>query len=217
MQSLAKSHLSLCLLMNCDSMEKFILLFCLLLIFGFLIDEYQCWWDTRRRRRRCTASDCILAAWSSWGACSQTCGNGGMQERQRRIVKAQSCGGICFKFRETRPCNNGCCPVDCVSSWSNWGACQGTCGQGLRSRNSTIESIDRCGGAPCPRNRTESQSCSLARYATINRFFLFTLRLKMTCDKPIVLYMGDCNYENDFINGLMGRRVEKRMDGQTGV
>lgn len=145
-------------------MEYRVLQFCLILIFAFLIDENRGWWDTRRRRRRCSPSDCTLSAWSSWGTCSLTCGNGGTQDRHRTILKRQSCGGRCFRLRETRQCNNVCCPIDCVYSWGSWGSCQGSCGTGWKSRNLTVIRNEYCGGMPCPVNQTEKKSCNLPRY-----------------------------------------------------
>ena len=149
---------------NSSVMGHWVLRFSIFVLLGFLINENQGWWDSRRRRRRCSPSDCTLSNWSSWGTCSHTCGNGGKQERYRSIIKRQSCGGRCFRFRQTRPCNNICCPVNCVYSWTSWGPCYGVCGTGSMRRNFTVIRRESCGGLSCPVNQTEVQTCVLARY-----------------------------------------------------
>lgn len=160
-------------------MERWMLFIVLFLFFAFIIDVNNCWWDSRRRRRRCSPSDCALSPWSSWGECSQTCGDGGVQVRQRTIVKVQTCGGRCFPQKERKPCSNACCPIDCVSSWSSWGSCQGVCGKGLRWRNLTIIKNDYCGGQPCPSNQSQAGTCDLARYWVDFCFFFAFFVVKL--------------------------------------
>ena len=135
--------------------QALFLLICL--VFGFLLNDVSSWWDSRRRRRRCTARNCILSAWSSWGNCSLPCG--GEMIRTRNITRVQSCGGRCFRFIERKPCNGNCCPVDCVWSWGAWGICQGNCGTGRQSRTIVVTTQSSCNGAACPSNRSQTRAC----------------------------------------------------------
>jgi len=64
------------------------------------------------RRKRCrlpACPRCQAGTWQSWGACSQSCGAGGVQSRTRR-------GGNCEQAPdssvETRVCRLPCCPGD---------------------------------------------------------------------------------------------------------
>lgn len=63
------------------------------------------------RRKRCRlppCPHCQPATWESWGACSQSCGTGGVQSRRRMA-------GDCPQERasvETRVCRLPCCPGD---------------------------------------------------------------------------------------------------------
>merc|ERR1711871_1722676 len=67
--------------------------------------------------------DCA-GTWSSWGACSATCG-GGTQSRSYTVSTPASGGGTSCPAShgemQSQQCNTGACPVDCVGSWSSWG------------------------------------------------------------------------------------------------
>ena len=71
-------------------------------------------WGRRRRRRRspppCSAVNCQVGSWTSWGSCSHQCGTSGTQTRTRQQTQAASCGGSCpYIFSETRACNRDHC------------------------------------------------------------------------------------------------------------
>jgi hypothetical protein len=100
--------------------------------------------------------NCSLSTWSSWTACSQTCGAGGRQ-RAWRIIEKPAVGiahgepGACdsegFKTYRERDCNSSSvaggyleiCPSDCTyQPWNDWGACDVSCGNGTRTRTRSV-------------------------------------------------------------------------------
>lgn len=98
-------------------------------------------------------TNCVLGAWSAWGACSATCG-GGQQSQKRTVVQEAKNGGTpcSANLETTRACNTQPCEVSrgvpCQwGQWSNWGACDKCGGQQKRSRN--IKVISKDGGTPC--------------------------------------------------------------------
>ncbi len=167
----------------------------LLLLLGVFVNEGESWWTSRRRRRRCTASNCHVSGWSSWGSCSQNCGTSGVQGRSRRVTKVASCGGGCYHLSESRACNRKCCPVNCAWSWNNWGACQG-CGTSTRTRTAAITKNPSCGGSACPGIRSQTQSCNTGRWVSSESGALIA-------PKPLPYpfsMTGRC--QNDLLNGF---------------
>src|SRR6056300_978475 len=51
-------------------------------------------------------------------------------------------------------------PIPCVGSWSEWGACDKTCGSGTQTRTWTTTTEPKYSGTACPSPTTESQSCN---------------------------------------------------------
>lgn len=98
--------------------------------------------------------NCVPEAWGSWGSCSKSC-NGGRRTRTRGILHPSWAGGTsCSNFEEEEPCNDHCCPIDCIpADWSLhlWGSCTKSCGGGSRSRSRPISAQHQCGGKPCTR------------------------------------------------------------------
>lgn len=69
---------------------------------GALTDQQSC-------GTACCPVDCVLTMWSSWSACSVTCG-AGTQSRTRTTQTAASCGGTCSDgVSESRDCLNAPC------------------------------------------------------------------------------------------------------------
>jgi hypothetical protein len=67
--------------------------------------------------------------WSEWSPCSKECG-GGTQTRNHIISQSQQYNGSpCpSPSTETQSCNTSPCPIDCQYNWSDWSACNETCG-----------------------------------------------------------------------------------------
>merc|ERR1711974_159129 len=66
--------------------------------------------------------DCAYNDWDKWSLCTKTCGNDGIQTRQRQVRwEARNGGRACLTKEQTskQNCNIKCCPVDCT--WGDWG------------------------------------------------------------------------------------------------
>ncbi|KAJ1608198.1 TRAP-C2 extracellular protein [Cryptosporidium canis] len=125
----------------------------------------------------CWRVDCKLSAWSSWSACSVTCGPGGRVTRTRQIIVSprnggESCGAL--KAEETG-CNSHIpCPLSCtVSEWGSWSRCSSTCGVGHQMRErSVIKAPKDQNMFQCPETRqirecimdTCSSNCTLGEF-----------------------------------------------------
>ena len=79
----------------------------------FCVRNTDSWWRRRRRRRSpppCSARNCVVSQWGSWGLCSHQCGTNGVQSRTRSQTSAAACGGTCpYHLSETRACNRNNC------------------------------------------------------------------------------------------------------------
>ena len=92
-------------------MKRVLIAISLLLL---MVETNSIFWSRRRRRRRspppCSAVNCLVGSWTSWGSCSHQCGTSGTQTRTRQQTQAASCGGSCpYTLSETRACNRGNC------------------------------------------------------------------------------------------------------------
>ncbi len=104
--------------------------------------------------------DCKVSGWSSWSACSVTCG-GGVTRQTRTVTRPAANGGLsCPSLTQQQSCNTQPCPVNCVvSGWSAWGVCSATCGGGSRSHRRSVITAAAHGGVACPA-LSESQACN---------------------------------------------------------
>nr|XP_039252766.1 adhesion G protein-coupled receptor B3-like [Styela clava] len=113
-------------------------------------------YGSRMETRTCNQQSCpspvnCLSQWGQWGECSNGCGAGNK-------IRSRTCN--CHDSMSTYRCNGAqlyehaqcssydACPatttriittttrppVNCLSPWSEWGACQATCGYGMKSR-----------------------------------------------------------------------------------
>ncbi|WAR18812.1 CADN-like protein [Mya arenaria] len=105
-----------------------------------------------------------FSLWSSWGSCTVTCGDGTQFKSRTCTYPEPQYGGLdCVgDSTESRPCNDGLCPVDgSFTLWNSWGACSMTCGDGAQSRSRTCTDPEpRYGGLGCVGESAESQPCN---------------------------------------------------------
>jgi hypothetical protein len=84
-------------------------------------------------------ADCV-ETWSSWGACSVSCGGNGSQSRLRTTVSApvgpgRACSVVNSQARTLCIPAPPPCPIPCVPGpWSQWSPCNGICSPALRQR-----------------------------------------------------------------------------------
>eukprot|EP00928_Gymnodinium_smaydae_P007229 TRINITY_DN12603_c0_g2_i2.p1 TRINITY_DN12603_c0_g2~~TRINITY_DN12603_c0_g2_i2.p1 ORF type:complete len:3577 (-),score=536.17 TRINITY_DN12603_c0_g2_i2:97-9687(-) len=106
---------------------------------------------------------CVWAAWGAFGSCSRSCGGGTIQ-RMRGIFVAAAEGGLDCPGadRESRPCNEQCCPVNCIrGAWTPWESCTRSCGQGKMFRSRSFTQKQSCGGTSCsPGELSQSRPCN---------------------------------------------------------
>ncbi|KAK3089127.1 hypothetical protein FSP39_001055 [Pinctada imbricata] len=104
--------------------------------------------------------DGVFLAWSSWGACSVTCGPG--QRYRNRTCDGPLHGGrnCTGDVDEVEDCNVKECPIDGIwALWSEWEECSTTCGGGSQWRHRYCNGpfFD---GMDCVGSYNESQACN---------------------------------------------------------
>jgi len=95
--------------------------------------------------------DCDISEWSDWTVCSATCGKSGYQTRTREIFASAKYGGkSCPKsLEESQPCGVSPCPIDCqLGDWVT-GACDATCGTGIKTLTRKVIRAAKYNGIPC--------------------------------------------------------------------
>eukprot|EP00929_Paragymnodinium_shiwhaense_P009067 TRINITY_DN113115_c0_g1_i1.p1 TRINITY_DN113115_c0_g1~~TRINITY_DN113115_c0_g1_i1.p1 ORF type:complete len:366 (+),score=25.90 TRINITY_DN113115_c0_g1_i1:99-1196(+) len=109
-------------------------------------------------------SDCVWAEWSSFSACTLTCGTyGGIKVRERQIGKQAEQGGreCTGNPYETKVCNRKVCIQDCEwYSWQEWVSCSVTCGKGVKLRVRDMSRMQNDLGS-CPGTGVDSAPCQL--------------------------------------------------------
>uniref|UniRef100_H2ZLH6 Spondin-like TSP1 domain-containing protein n=1 Tax=Ciona savignyi TaxID=51511 RepID=H2ZLH6_CIOSA len=103
--------------------------------------------------RSCTGTqcpvNCQVSAWTTWSACSVSCGAGTRSRRRSVTVNPQYGGTACPVLTQSENCQVP--PINCaVSPWSNWGTCSESCGEGEHSRTRSVTVNPANCGSACP-------------------------------------------------------------------
>lgn len=115
-------------------------------------------------QQSCDFEDCTATAWSTWSACSASCGVG-QRGRIRHLEKEREEGGVgcTFPLAEVEGCmDKECAKKDCEwGEWETWGACSCLCDGGHKVRTRHITQHAMGGGAPCkPKDQEEVAPCN---------------------------------------------------------
>jgi len=124
----------------------------------------KCKHDEHIEHQKCGTDPCpidCVGHWSKFGECSQECtdcrGYGAIGQKESHFIidtPAQYGGKECPHTDgevKHENCGEKCCPEDCEGSWSEFGACSTSCGNGVTERTYTITHHEAHGGKPCPR------------------------------------------------------------------
>ena len=107
--------------------------------------------------------DCATSAWSTWTACSRTCG-GGTRMRHRWVRSQTAFGGrLCPALDQHSACATAPCAVDCkVGPWTACAVaqCSAKCGGGTMQCHRVITAPAAAGGRVCPAT-TNTVACNL--------------------------------------------------------
>ena len=113
-----------------------------------------------------TTVDCAWGEWTSWSACSRSCG-GGQQQRDRELAYApRGAGKLCEANAksEVAACNAQACEEVCSDGewgeWSAWSACTSSCETGYMLRTRVITKEPNHCGQPAVGHVHEYQTCN---------------------------------------------------------
>jgi len=114
--------------------------------------------------------NCVWEQWAGkWSACSKTCEEGTKKQTREILWQKRNKGQDCNPADgvESAPCNDGCCPVNCVwDDWKPWGDCPNVCSAEtqymLRTREKKVsmECAER-GGKECEGSPNERKECKI--------------------------------------------------------
>ncbi|NWV42606.1 HMCN1 protein, partial [Grantiella picta] len=114
-------------------------------------------------RRRCPV-DGKWSLWSSWSACSVSCGGGSRQRTRHCSDPAPQFGGHKCEGSDIQTdfCNSDPCPVHGNwGPWSSWGTCSRTCNGGQARRYRSCDNPrPASGGRACAGADVQLQRCS---------------------------------------------------------
>uniref|UniRef100_UPI00193A61B8 uncharacterized protein LOC120335429 n=1 Tax=Styela clava TaxID=7725 RepID=UPI00193A61B8 len=103
----------------------------------------------------CGANPCpYVTNWSSWGACSVSCG-GGVRRSRRVCLNGNPITGCDAPLDRSEECNEFECPR--LDEWSPWSACTRTCDGGVSIRTRECLGPD---GTYCDEDLRDERSCS---------------------------------------------------------
>jgi len=107
--------------------------------------------------------DCVLSDWFDAGECTSSCGAGSVYGKRNIDNPAAHNGKVCdAPLMRFSACNTQPCPVDCVyGSWSGWGTCSESCGDGKRERSREVEVEKNHGGLECLGEDVEEADCEI--------------------------------------------------------
>eukprot|EP00929_Paragymnodinium_shiwhaense_P112282 TRINITY_DN80542_c0_g1_i1.p1 TRINITY_DN80542_c0_g1~~TRINITY_DN80542_c0_g1_i1.p1 ORF type:complete len:912 (+),score=204.02 TRINITY_DN80542_c0_g1_i1:163-2898(+) len=107
-----------------------------------------------REQQTCNAHDCPVdcgGQWTTWSACSRSCGGGGVQSREFIVRQPATAGGYgCPQSPEVQSCGAARCPGTCPGSWGAWSACPVSCGGGHSIRHWVKDTNASIDGEKCP-------------------------------------------------------------------
>jgi hypothetical protein len=104
--------------------------------------------------------DCVVSEWSSFGACSKSCGTG-TKTKTRSVVTATVHGGMsCPALSASSACATFLCAFNCeMSTWSTFGTCSENCGGGIHSKTRSVIKASIAGGVECE-SLTREENCN---------------------------------------------------------
>ena len=121
--------------------------------------------ESRTCNERSCSVDGAWAPWSTWSACSKSCGIGSKR-------RTRSCNSPSPKFGG-KPCDGGfvevqniiCIGSPCVrnsewTKWSDFSSCSVSCGKGIRKRQRTCKDLQGKTVQSCSGNSTEIITCT---------------------------------------------------------
>ena len=122
-----------------------------------------------RETRSCVVKKCPIdggyTTWSAFTACDVTCGDNGVKKRTRTCTNPEplyggkGCAGPAV---EAERCQQPPCPVNGVyTAWTEFSACDKTCGGGLQRRTRSCSNpAPANGGKQCEGPSEETQACN---------------------------------------------------------
>merc|ERR1719174_3133605 len=95
-------------------------------------------------------TNCLLSDWHPWSSCNAESPKQRVRTRDVALPATNGGRGCIGPLKETSGCFDT--PVDCeLSEWTNWQACDQTCGGGQKLRTRTLVTPASAGGK-CPRS-----------------------------------------------------------------
>jgi len=103
------------------------------------------------------AVDCQFGAWGEWSEPDPDY----QRKRIRKIVQmslhgGDPCSGPMEEADSTPPVRTDCV----VSAWTEWEACDRSCGGGQSYRHRQVQRFPQAGGTPCPKDLKVTRSCN---------------------------------------------------------
>lgn len=124
--------------------------------------------------------NCVLSGWSSYSACSATCGVGQQTRTRSVLVQPSNGGALCdTNLTDTISCISPitCTGSSCIwSNWSPWSTCTASCGGGTQYRTRVISYNGTFGG--CIGSTTDTQACNTQSCTPVTTTFTMNSSLQ---------------------------------------